>query len=84
MEPDDQSPRRSLTQLNVRLPSDHRAALKQLAHDGGVSVNALLGAILASFLSDHTEQVPDPLLATARTIDSTRRSRPHLQQSRLT
>lgn len=71
---------RSLTQLNVRLPDAEGAALRQLAHDGGVSLNALIGAILGSFLSDHTDRIPEPLLAQARTIDASRRSRPHLRQ----
>jgi hypothetical protein len=72
--------RQSLAQLNVRLPHTDCTTLKQLAHAEGVSLNALLGAILASFLSDHTHQIPDPLLAKARTIDSTRRERPHLRR----
>jgi hypothetical protein len=73
--------RRSLTQLNVRLPHAESTALRQLARDGGVSLNALLGAILSSFLTDHTQRIPSPVLVRARTIDSTRRERPHLRQS---
>jgi len=68
----------ALTQLNVRLPHTDRAALKRLAHEGGVSLNALLGAIVGSFLSDQSERALTPLLARARTIDSNRR-RPHLR-----
>ena len=72
--------RRTLTQLHLRLPHAERTALKELAHDSGVSVNALLGAILGNFLVDHAEQVPDPVLVRARTIDSSRRRRPHLRR----
>jgi hypothetical protein len=72
--------RHTLAQLNIRLPLAECTRLRQLAHAEGVSLSALLGAILASFLSDHAHQIPEPLLAKARTIDSARRERPHLRR----
>lgn len=72
--------RRSLGQLNVRLPHTECTTLKRLAQAEGVSLNALLGAILTNFVSDHTQRIPGPLLAQARTIDTARRERPHLRR----
>ena len=71
-------PRRALVQLNMRLPATDREALQRLAIEGGISMSGLLGAIVHVFLSEHDESVPEPVLNEARSLDSKRRSRPHL------
>jgi hypothetical protein len=74
--------RRALVQLNVRVPTTDRDALRRVALEAGVSVTALLGAIVHTFLSEHDESIPEVVLNEARSIDSRRRLRPHLQRRR--
>jgi hypothetical protein len=69
-------------QLNVRVPITDRDELRQIANASGVSITGLLGAIVHSFLGNHHEDVPEDLLAQARSIDSRRRLRSHLAHLR--
>jgi hypothetical protein len=69
-----------LVQLNVRLPTTDRDALRRLADVSGVSVTGLVGSIVHAFLTDHRDGVSDEILTHARAIDSRRRLRPHLSR----
>ncbi len=71
-----------LVQLNIRLPTGDRDALRRLADAGGVSVTGLVGAIVHAFLTEHRDGVSDEILTHARAIDSRRRLRPHLTRQR--
>jgi hypothetical protein len=73
-------PHRALVQLNVRLPTPDRDELQRLALESGVSVSALLGAVVHAFLKEHDGTVPEAVLQHARGIDSLRRRRPHLSR----
>ena len=69
-----------LVQLNVRLPTTDRDALRRLADVSGVSVTGLVGSIVHAFLTEHRDGVSDEILTHARAIDSRRRLRPHLSR----